>query len=107
MRTETKPAVSVITPKKIRRSRSRAVSVQQAARFNAVLSLCDKSPSGLVWKEWNRGVGSRSRECGETAGCEKRNYPGIYLVGLDGQRWYSRVVVSALKALHEAHNGNL
>ncbi|CNL23547.1 hypothetical protein [Yersinia aldovae] len=107
MRTEKKPAVRVITPKKIRRSRSRAVSVQQAARFNAVLSLCDKSPSGLVWKEWNRGMGARSRGRGEAAGCEKRNRPGIYLIGLDGQRWYSRVVICALKALHEAQNGNL
>lgn len=33
--------------------------------------------------------------------------PGIYLIGLDGQRWYSRVVICALKALHEAQNGNL
>ncbi|MCC3733503.1 hypothetical protein LLS47_11245 [Rouxiella badensis] len=107
MTTEITATQRRVALKKPHRSRARTISVQQAARFNAVFSLCDTSPSGLVWKEWNRGIGARSREAGETAGCQKNNCPGVYFIGLDGKRWYSRVVISAIQALQEGQNGNL
>lgn len=42
------------SPKPRRKLPRRVVTIRQAARFNAELALSAASPSGLVWREWNR-----------------------------------------------------
>lgn len=87
-------------PRPRRKQPRRTVSIRQAARFNAALALSDNSPSGLVWKEWNRGVGTRSRNAGDPAGCEKKAQPGCYVIGLDGVLWHASTIRTSLQALY-------
>ena len=87
-------------PRPRRKQPRRTVSIRQAARFNAVLALSGASPSGLVWKEWNRGVGTRSRNAGDPAGCEKKAQPGCYVIGLDGVLWHASTIRTSLQALY-------
>lgn len=88
------------TPNPQRKKPRRVVTIRQAARFNSVLALSDASPSGLVWKGWNRGVGTRSRNAGDPAGCEKKAQPGCYVIGLDGVLWHASTIRASLQALH-------
>ena len=82
-------------PKPRRKQPRRTVSIRQAARFNAVLALSGDSPSGLVW-----GQGSRRRNVGDPAGCEKKAQPGCYVIGLDGALWHASTIRASLQALH-------
>lgn len=90
------------SPKPRRKQPRRVVTIRQAARFNAELALSAASPSGLVWREWNRGKGTRRRNAGDPAGCEKKSQPGYYVVGLDGALWPANTIKASLQALHSA-----
>lgn len=90
------------SPKPRRKQPRRVVTIRQAARFNAALALSGNSPSGLVWKKWNRGVGRRRRNAGGPAGCEKKSQPGYYVVVIDGTLWPANTIKASLQALHSA-----
>lgn len=82
-------------PRPRRKQPRRTVSIRQAARFNAALALSGDSPSGLVW-----GQGSRRRNVGDPAGCEKKAQPGYYVVRLDGVLWSANTIKASLQALY-------
>ncbi|MBJ2067968.1 hypothetical protein [Serratia odorifera] len=85
-----------IKPKQMGR-RPLPVSIQQAARFNELLALSPDSPTGLVWRVPNRGIGAKHRSPGEYAGSITKT--GAQRVGVDGKIFSCAAVRAGLVTL--------